>query len=556
MESYPGVTPIWDLSQAESFSQLPDDDFLALLQKQFPNSNDGFMPGGFDGGIDPQSIQPFSLHGLSPPSDDSSPSPPSMNNDPDSGGTSGRPRADTDGDDAMLKRKASDDSMDDEGPSQKNQHTVGPDRRSSTSGRRKSSNGNPDESRLLKRKEQNRAAQRAFRERKEKHVKDLEDKVAALEAKNEQATSENVNLRDLLTRLQDENVTLKEAAFTFSVPKTAGNNQPVASGSSQSSMNLFNSPTNPIPSFSPPTTVSSSEVPALTENMDWTSLTTFDPAVLSLLDDSPQTTATDSAMSMDFGFGSTGQSQKSPFTTIAANPMFMSFADFDSTDSGGSDTNSIGSFNFDMFTNSPRPDAAKDTGLDELFGGGYFGNQGSIDFNALMMGSPSSSALSPVAHQSPATSGSSSSSNSTAVHSENLSPISSAGTSPAAEDKEHSSKTCPKTKAETAKFIEAFGPSSFVTEPVKQRAGDEVTGKTVSCAGGSSSLPSTDPKPDNLDVLAAWRRVTKDPHFKDADLTDLCSEFSSKAKCDGTKVVIDQETYTNILAKLGQSQRQ
>lgn len=30
-----------------------------------------------------------------------------------------------------------------------------------------------DETRLLKRKEQNRAAQRAFRERKEKHVKDV-----------------------------------------------------------------------------------------------------------------------------------------------------------------------------------------------------------------------------------------------------------------------------------------------------------------------------------------------------------------------------------------------
>jgi AP-1-like factor len=124
MESYPGVTPLWDLSQASSFSQLPDDDFLALLQKQFPNSNDAFpMPGGFEGGINPQTIQPFALPGFSPPSDDSSPSPPSMNNDSDSRGTSSRPRADTEGDDAMLKRKASDDSLDDEGPSQKNQHT-------------------------------------------------------------------------------------------------------------------------------------------------------------------------------------------------------------------------------------------------------------------------------------------------------------------------------------------------------------------------------------------------------------------------------------------------
>ncbi|KIO07348.1 hypothetical protein M404DRAFT_43642, partial [Pisolithus tinctorius Marx 270] len=66
-----------------------------------------------------------------------------------------------------------------------------------------------DESRLLKRKEQNRAAQRAFRERKEKHVKDLEDQVAALEAKNEEAQTENNNLRDLLSRLQQENIALR-----------------------------------------------------------------------------------------------------------------------------------------------------------------------------------------------------------------------------------------------------------------------------------------------------------------------------------------------------------
>lgn len=116
MDSYPGVTPLWDLSQASTFSQLPDDDFLALLQKQFPSNTDGFNFGGYEGGIDPQTIQPFSLTGLSPPSDDSSPSPPSMNNDTDSRSLSGRPRADTDGEDPMLKRKASDDSMDD-GPS-------------------------------------------------------------------------------------------------------------------------------------------------------------------------------------------------------------------------------------------------------------------------------------------------------------------------------------------------------------------------------------------------------------------------------------------------------
>lgn len=120
MESYPAVAPLWDLSQPSSFSQLPDDDFLALLQKQFSTTNDGFNPGVFDTGINPQSIQ--SPDGPSPPSDDSSPSPPSVNNDSNSKGESRRPRADTDGDDSILKRKASIDSMSD-GPNQKNQHT-------------------------------------------------------------------------------------------------------------------------------------------------------------------------------------------------------------------------------------------------------------------------------------------------------------------------------------------------------------------------------------------------------------------------------------------------
>jgi AP-1-like factor len=223
-------------------------------------------------------------------------------------------------------------------------------------------------------------------------------------------------------------------------------------------------------------------------------------------------------MNMDFGFGSSGQSQTSPFTTIAANPMFMSFADFDSPDPTANDNNSGSSFNFDMWTNSPRPDAAaatKESGLDELFGGNYLGNQNPVDFNALMMGSPLSSALSPVAHRSPgtATSGSSSS-NSTSIHSEGQSPISSVGTSPAADEKEHNPERCPKTKAEAAECVKAMGGSPFVKEPLIQGVGDEVMGKMVSCASGSSSLPSTEPKDDNVEVLAAWRGVTTDPHFK------------------------------------------
>lgn len=121
MESYPAVAPLWDLSQASPFSQLPDNDFLALLEKQFAaNNSTSFDPSVFDTGINPQSIQ--SLNDPSPPSDDSSPSPGSINNESNSRGESRRPRGDTDPDDSILKRKASVDSMDD-GPNQKNQHT-------------------------------------------------------------------------------------------------------------------------------------------------------------------------------------------------------------------------------------------------------------------------------------------------------------------------------------------------------------------------------------------------------------------------------------------------
>lgn len=55
-----------------------------------------------------------------------------------------------------------------------------------------------------KRKAQNRAAQRAFRERKEKHLKDLEQKVVDLEKSSESANHENGLLRAQIQRLTEE----------------------------------------------------------------------------------------------------------------------------------------------------------------------------------------------------------------------------------------------------------------------------------------------------------------------------------------------------------------
>ncbi|PLB39672.1 putative bZIP transcription factor AP-1/Yap1 [Aspergillus candidus] len=71
-----------------------------------------------------------------------------------------------------------------------------------------------------KRKAQNRAAQRAFRERKEKHLKDLETKVEELQKASENANQENGLLRAQVERL---NVELREYRKRLSVAASSGN---------------------------------------------------------------------------------------------------------------------------------------------------------------------------------------------------------------------------------------------------------------------------------------------------------------------------------------------
>lgn len=60
-----------------------------------------------------------------------------------------------------------------------------------------------------RRKAQNRAAQRAFRERKERHVKDLEAKLAALEKNSATVAEENERLKLQLQKAATENEILK-----------------------------------------------------------------------------------------------------------------------------------------------------------------------------------------------------------------------------------------------------------------------------------------------------------------------------------------------------------
>ncbi|KAJ5174760.1 uncharacterized protein N7482_000637 [Penicillium canariense] len=70
-----------------------------------------------------------------------------------------------------------------------------------------------------KRKAQNRAAQRAFRERKERHVKDLEDKVTNLEQTSSTLQADNERLKRELAKYATENEILRATSHSLNGAK-------------------------------------------------------------------------------------------------------------------------------------------------------------------------------------------------------------------------------------------------------------------------------------------------------------------------------------------------
>jgi len=277
---------------------------------------------------------------------------------------------------------------------------------------------------------------------------------------------------------------------------------------------------------------------------------------------------TDAIMSYDFGYGQVVPS-KTPYKTIASAPMFMSFADptapeINANSNGSTQSPNPSSGNpYDLTfgqwtgqTSSMGGNGQSTLSLDELFGGHIFSPQSPVNFNVLVKSpatSPiisASSTMSPVVHQSIHTpSAGTSSAGSPAFDSDGSSPA--AGPS-------HSPETCPKTRAQMEQHIQAAGSSIFAPPPPEEkeprsqvfRAPAGADGPMVMCQG--ATFPMTEKSDQNIEVLTAWRNITSHPHFKasNIDINELCSEFTDKARCDGTKVVLDPEGVNSILEKL------
>ncbi|EJD04473.1 uncharacterized protein FOMMEDRAFT_140417 [Fomitiporia mediterranea MF3/22] len=594
-----GAAPLWDLSLPPSLPALADEEFIALLQKQF-GANNGLSRIDDDKEAPPPTtnINPQNLTRLpiprpvdSPPSDDSSPSPNEANvsRSRRESGVFDLDDADGADEDPSLKRKAGEEDLGTE-PSLKTQHTSP--KKGSASRRKSTGNPTADDSRLLKRKEQNRAAQRAFRERKEKHVKDLEDKVAALEEKNAAAIQENESLREVVSHLQSENMRLRQSSFTFAVPPSAstasssqsngsdvnGNNQSNAHRDSQT--NTFNIP----PSTTTSSTASTHDSPEslfLTDNSD--GQLSFLGRNLIPLSSEQQQTATADAMNMDFGFGPV--LSHTPYTTIASNPLFMSFREPDVFDSlvqqqqqqqnhGQSAAQSGQSYDFSqqLFPGG-WPDVAMNNGgspntsmqafdltnsLDELFGTSYNNGSNGLDYTMNAAKASPSTSLSPVSHRNSeqSTPGASSSSSSPSVSG---SPVVTRDT-PC-----DPSKKC--TKSDLAKAIALDKGSIFAARPQESHSEDSSPSPPKSgtldddqcdefppCKG--LQLPKTQKNENNVEVMAAWRKIRHDPKFQDIDINQLCTEFASKARCDGCHVVIEPSGMQEILDSVSRAKRE
>jgi AP-1-like factor len=415
----------------------------------------------------------------------------------------------------------------------------------------------------------------------------LEDKVAELEAKSSSAETENQQLKELLKRLQDENVSLRNTSFTFSVPRNGDPTDGSFPSFASSPTSVF-TPASHLPS------PSSSGAPQSATSQPSSSLDTpsafpgdidfgtLGPSPMNLLDDS------DATMSYDFGYGQFIPS-KTPYKTIASAPMFMSFADPTASESApaskstapspGSNAGSPFDLTFGQWSGQtmPREGNTHTGALDELFGGHIFGTQSPVHFGVLMNSpatSPLSPATSPVIHQSIHPSNGSSSTTSPTFEN-------SSASSPGASS--HSGIDCPKTRAEMEQRVQSEGSSIFapppppppppaaLEEPQTQQiftAPAGADGPMIMCKG--ATFPPTEKSDNNIEVLTAWRSITSHPHFKasvssssllvqpmvsdvklkNVDINELCSEFTDKARCDGTKVVLDPQGVNSILEKL------
>lgn len=118
---------------------------------------------------------------------------------------------------------------------------------------------------------------------------------------------------------------------------------------------------------------------------------------------------------------------------------------------------------------------------------------------------------------------------------------------------------CPKTKQDLANHI-AQDTGSMFAPPQPQSISPSMPSNSKEilggCTGNTQALPKTEKNDNNVEVMSAWRTITSNPKYKqNVDMNELCSEFATKARCDGHKVVIEPTSMQQILDAVSQKQQ-
>jgi AP-1-like factor len=275
-------------------------------------------------------------------------------------------------------------------------------------------------------------------------------------------------------------------------------------------------------------------------------------------------------------------------TTIAANPMYMSFGD------PILDPMAWASFGpGDYTTASPTiPNPSSDL---ELFGVSPYGNNGAISvanggISGLgLTGSYSNiddlfgAAVTTGSGVTPSfldLSGNQSGTHSTASSSTGgatftASSPSAVGTnsdvnSSAAGNKDDEHGTCPRTIEDVHRLQKTMLPSTF-GPPVTVKGSSAGSAKSPLSPGSlpqrennekdhasaharmaalCADLPRTTKKPNQIEIGRAWEKIRQHQGFEECDIDELCHELSAKARCDGSRPVLEEASFNNIVQSL------
>ncbi|RUS17450.1 hypothetical protein BC937DRAFT_89964 [Endogone sp. FLAS-F59071] len=373
-----------------------------------------------------------------------------------------------------------------------------------------------------KRKAQNRAAQRAFRERKERYVKELEEKIKELEnshtTSSSQLQEENLQLKSLVQKLEAENYLLKGANFTFDFPIP------------KSQSLKFNSPGIIYDGNKVPTAGNQEEIAAAPSPRDpWTPPSSNESDGLESEPASPISSgAYGSPDGQVYTDASTPQSdvqKPSP-----AMPTVFSFDDetvkmtpsapCDKTKSDGT------SFCEKLKEEVCGPSSSSSSNVDLLLSEPVFDNTGALNAS---IGSTTST------HER------------SNLFTEFRDP--SLYSNPFAE----SAPIPPLFQAD----LDDYGTLAPMLTP-REEIKHESLGTFAPMPGNAKPFQHT-PHPETLipgkkhiSCTKVWETISEHPRFEEFDVDELCSELKSKAKCSGNGPVVAEDELKQVLERLDQ----